>query len=67
MYDKKLLDSILEAVENVLSLPHFEGHFFKQKSKQKNGAIYKSLHLPSLNCSLPKLRWLVSFNWPLFR
>lgn len=55
MYDKKSLDSILGAVENVLSLPHFEGHFFKRKGKQKNGAIYKSLHLPSLNCSLPKL------------
>lgn len=39
MYNKKLLDSILEAVENVLLLPYFEGHFFKQKGKQKNGAI----------------------------
>lgn len=55
MYDKKYLDSILGAVENVLSLPYFEGHFLKRKGKQKNGAIYKSLHLPSLNCSLPKL------------
>lgn len=44
VYDKKSLDSILGAIENVLSLPHFEGHFFKRKGKQKNGAIYKSLH-----------------------